>query len=188
MARDTLPLAPVIDPTDPRPAPVDMEPLRRFVNSDNRYSGVDHLSSDERRRAWFPVLLPEYDAAAVPDAGWARLVELRSALRAVVDGAPGDRVTELAAAYPARLEVSAEPRWVPVRDEAEHRLAVDLLAALHTAGADGRLERLRLCQRPDCGWCYYDASKNRSARWCSADPCGDVMKTRAFRERARARA
>lgn len=187
MARGTFPLAPVLDPTDPRTAPVDLEPLRRFVNSDNRYSGIDHLDSDERRRAWFPVLLPAYDAASVSDAGWARLTELRAELRAVVAGADGGRVTELAAAYPARLDLTGEPRWVPVRDEAEHHLAVDLLAALHLAETDGRLERLRLCQRPDCGWCYYDASKNRSARWCSADPCGDVMKTRAFRERARAR-
>jgi CGNR zinc finger/Putative stress-induced transcription regulator len=188
MARDPRPLAPVIDPTDPRPAPVDLEPLRRFVNTDNRYGEVDHLSSDELRRAWFPVLLPDYDAAAVSDAGWVRLVELRAGLRAVLGGASGEHMTALAAAYPARLEVSEEPRWVPVRDDVEHRLAVDLLGALHTAAADGRLERLRLCRRPDCGWCYYDASKNRSARWCSADPCGDVMKTRAFRERARARA
>lgn len=187
MARDMIPLAPVLDPMDPRPAPVDMEPLRRFVNSDNRYHHIDHLAADEGRRSWFAILLPQYDPVAVTDAGWARLVDLREALRAVVEGASGERVTELAAAYPARLEASAEPHWVPVRDDVEHRLAVDLLAALHTAGADGRLERLRLCQRPDCGWCYYDASKNRSARWCSADPCGDVMKTRAFRERARAR-
>ena len=188
MARDTLPLAPVTDPTDPRPAPVDLEPLRRFVNSDNRYHGIDHLASDELRRVWFPELLPEYDAAAVPEAGWRRLAELRGELRAVVGGADGVRVTELAAAYPARLDLVGEPRWVPVHDDVEHRLAVALLAALHTASVDGRLARLRLCQRPDCGWCYYDASKNSSARWCSADPCGDVMKTRAFRERARARA
>jgi predicted RNA-binding Zn ribbon-like protein len=73
--------------------------------------------------------------------------------------------------------------FVPHRDDQETVLVTELLSALQTAVLDGRLARLRLCERPECGWCYYDGTKNRSGRWCSSDPCGDVMKTRAFRAR-----
>lgn len=188
MAREVSPRSPVVDPMDPRTAPVDLEGLRCFVNSDNRYHGVDHLTAESRER-WFAEALPAYDPTDVDDAGWRRLAELRDRVRDVVAGDDdGVALTELARRYPARLDLTAGPAWVPVTGTTEHRLAVDVLAALHTAAGDGRLARLRLCQRPDCGWCYYDGSKNRSARWCSSDPCGDVMKTRAYRERNRTRA
>ena len=190
MARDlagtAAPRSPVLDPTDPRTAPVDLEGLRCFINSDNRFHGVDHLAG-ERRDEWFAEVLPGYDPALVDDGGWTRLARLREGVRAVVAGEDdGAALTELARDYPARLDL-AGGAWVPARDSTEHRLAVDVLAALHLASTDGRLTRLRLCQRPECGWCYYDGSKNRSARWCSSDPCGDVMKTRAYRARNRTR-
>jgi hypothetical protein len=175
MARETFPRSPVLDPMDPRTAPVDLEGLRCFVNSDNRFHGVDHLVADDREK-WFAEVLPGYDPGSVSAAGWARLADLRAGVRAVVSGEDDGT---------ARLELGDRPRWVPVRESTEHRLAVDVLSALHQARTDGRLSRLRLCQRPDCGWCYYDGSKNRSARWCSSDPCGDVMKTRAYRARNR---
>ena len=38
---------------------------------------------------------------------------------------------------------------------------------------------------PDCRWAFYDGSKNRSGRWCDMASCGNRMKARAFRERAR---
>ncbi|HEU5037340.1 MAG TPA: CGNR zinc finger domain-containing protein [Nocardioides sp.] len=185
MAREIPPRSPVVDPTDPRPAPVDLEDLRRFVNSDNRFHGVDHLQGETRDR-WFAAVLPAYDPETVDDAGWDRLVELRDRVRAFLAGEDdGAVLSELARAYPARLDL-AGGTWAPVTDSTEHRLAVDVLGSLQRAVADGRISRLRLCRRPDCGWCYYDGSKNRSARWCSADPCGDVMKTRAYRARNRA--
>jgi len=35
-------------------------------------------------------------------------------------------------------------------------------------------------------WAFYDESKNRSRRWCSAAECGNLIKVRRFRERQRA--
>jgi predicted RNA-binding Zn ribbon-like protein len=190
MVRETTaspaPRSPVLDPTDPRTAPVDLEGLRCFVNTDNRFHGVDVLAGDRRER-WFAEVLPEYDVAGLDDAAWRRLSELRDHIRAVLAGEDdGATLTAVTRRYPAYLDLAGGPAWVPVTPSTEHRVAVDMIAALHAAARDGRLARLRLCQRPDCGWCYYDASKNRSARWCSSDPCGDVMKTRAYRERNRA--
>jgi CGNR zinc finger protein len=167
---------------DPRPAPPDLEVLRRFVNSDNRFYGVDHLRGEDRAD-WFPevVGLPVDE---VDDAGWRRLAVLRDRVRAVV-GTEDEAMVALAEAaqrYPLVLGPSG---LAPARDDQESALAAAVLAALHAAHQDGRLARLRLCRRPDCQWCYYDTSKNGSARWCSADPCGDVMKARAYRSRQR---
>ncbi|MFS0699276.1 CGNR zinc finger domain-containing protein [Cellulomonas sp. 179-A 4D5 NHS] len=54
------------------------------------------------------------------------------------------------------------------------------------AHVSGAWSRLRLCGNPDCRWAYCDSSPNRSGRWCAMGECGDVMKARAYRRRARA--
>jgi predicted RNA-binding Zn ribbon-like protein len=48
--------------------------------------------------------------------------------------------------------------------------------------ASGDLTRIRLCENPDCRWIFFDASRNRTRRWC-ADSCGNLIKVRRFRER-----
>ena len=182
MARTGLPENGEVAP-DPRPAPADLEVLRGFINSDNRFYGVDHLLGDDRG-TWFPRVL-ELPVDDLDDAAWHRLAELRDRVRAVVaaeDGA-ADALAETARRYPLVLGPEG---LAPATDDQESRLAATVLAALHVATVDGRIRRLRLCRRPDCQWCYYDTSKNGSARWCSSDPCGDVMKARAYRSRQRA--
>ncbi|MEZ0449278.1 CGNR zinc finger domain-containing protein [Cellulomonas sp. ICMP 17802] len=64
-------------------------------------------------------------------------------------------------------------------------LVAGLLAEVHRAHTAGEWSRLKACANPDCQWIYYDASRNRSGRWCSMDECGDVMKARAYRRRSR---
>ena len=69
---------------------------------------------------------------------------------------------------------------------AAHPLVVaGLLADVHRSHAAGEWTRLKACANPDCQWVYYDGSRNRSGRWCSMNECGDVMKARAYRRRAR---
>jgi predicted RNA-binding Zn ribbon-like protein len=52
------------------------------------------------------------------------------------------------------------------------RSAVDLLTT-------GDLERIRECPGAgDCGWLFYDTSRNRSRRWCSMESCGNRAKGR----------
>ena len=171
---------------DPRPAPPDLEVLRAFVNSDNRYHGVDLLRHDERD-AWCAEAWPQHPVDDVPPAGWRRLIDLRDRVRAVLAGEEGaaSAFTAAATRYPLLVDLDEPSGLRSADDRQEARLAGAVLAALHVAARDGRLARLRLCQRPDCGWCYYDTSRNHSARWCSAEPCGDVMKTRAYRSRHR---
>lgn len=59
--------------------------------------------------------------------------------------------------------------------------AVDLAAGSTTG-------RLKECPgEPACGWLFYDASKNRSRRWCDMEDCGNVAKARRHYARVRKR-
>jgi predicted RNA-binding Zn ribbon-like protein len=61
----------------------------------------------------------------------------------------------------------------------------DLLVRVMGAMAAGTWPRLKVCANPDCRRAFYDSSRNRSGRWCSMAVCGNRMKGRAYRERAR---
>ena len=69
--------------------------------------------------------------------------------------------------------------------------ALAALGPIAWAAADllesGRLERLKECPGPRCGWVFLDASKNRSRTWCSMKTCGNTAKVERFRKRAEAR-
>jgi predicted RNA-binding Zn ribbon-like protein len=64
------------------------------------------------------------------------------------------------------------PLWPLVKS------AVDLLLT-------GDQRRLRECAADDCGWLFYDTSRNQSRRWCSMQSCGNRAKVQQFRERKR---
>lgn len=54
--------------------------------------------------------------------------------------------------------------------------ALDMLAA-------GNFERVKQCPGHDCGWLFFDNSKNNSRRWCDMATCGN--RTKAMRHRHR---
>lgn len=54
--------------------------------------------------------------------------------------------------------------------------AADLLVS-------ARLDRIRVCADPQCGWLFLDSSRNRSRRWCSMNSCGNRAKARRFYQR-----
>jgi predicted RNA-binding Zn ribbon-like protein len=51
-----------------------------------------------------------------------------------------------------------------------------LLTAIDRAERDQTWERLKVCARDTCRWAFYDASRNRSGRWCSMAGCGNHIK------------
>ena len=63
------------------------------------------------------------------------------------------------------------------------RVVGRLLAEAVRAEAEGRWGRLKACFNEECRWAFYDASKNRSGRWCTMQVCGARHKMRAYRER-----
>lgn len=59
-----------------------------------------------------------------------------------------------------------------------------VLAVVHEAQLQGTWRRLKLCPGEDCGWVFYDSSRNLSGRWCSMSVCGGREKSRAYRRRS----
>jgi predicted RNA-binding Zn ribbon-like protein len=79
--------------------------------------------------------------------------------------------------WPADSASLDRPVW-PVA-----RSAVDLLT-------NGEHDRIKVCPGPGraplaCAWLFYDATKNRSRRWCSMTDCGAVTKVRLQTQRRR---
>jgi predicted RNA-binding Zn ribbon-like protein len=50
---------------------------------------------------------------------------------------------------------------------------------------DGTWDRLKACPGHDCGWAFYDHSRNQTGRWCSMSVCGGRAKARAHYHRRR---
>ena len=47
------------------------------------------------------------------------------------------------------------------------------------------LARVKQCQGDRCGWLFFDATKNKSRRWCEMEVCGNRAKQKRFGARAR---
>jgi predicted RNA-binding Zn ribbon-like protein len=47
----------------------------------------------------------------------------------------------------------------------------------------GDLSRIKQCGGDQCGWMFFDTSRNRSRQWCSMKDCGNLSKVRRFRQR-----
>jgi predicted RNA-binding Zn ribbon-like protein len=56
-----------------------------------------------------------------------------------------------------------------------------VLAVVYGAMADGSWERLKACPREVCHWVFYDASRNRSGKWCAMSVCGNRTKKARLR-------
>jgi predicted RNA-binding Zn ribbon-like protein len=173
----------------PKAAPEPLRLVQLFVNTVDHEHGREWLGSPAELRAWFDEHLPvELTRSSRNDL--ARAIELREALRSLLRGNNGFATPQGAvgavnrAAGAAKLsirltpagEVTFEPH-APGLDGALGRIVVVALTAM----LDGSWLRLKSCRQ--CGWSYYDYSKNRSARWCSMSICGNRSKTRAYRRR-----
>jgi len=62
------------------------------------------------------------------------------------------------------------------------RMAVEAAMAMVDVVRSGELDRLRICQAPDCEDVVVDLSKNRSKRFCDSG-CGNRMAVAAYRAR-----
>jgi predicted RNA-binding Zn ribbon-like protein len=110
-------------------------------------------------------------------------------------------------AFTARARGEATPAADLERLSAEHAAAAGERRLANTAGGvaflwpeDDRLEqilwpvalsaaelltvgdvtRVKECGSANCNWLFYDASKNRSRRWCEMKDCGNRAKARRY--------
>jgi len=74
--------------------------------------------------------------------------------------------------------------WNPRRDIQAAILGPITLSAL-TLLMEKDLQRTKRCAGQECGWLFYDTTKNNRRRWCEMRVCGNRAKVRAARQRQR---
>jgi predicted RNA-binding Zn ribbon-like protein len=174
------------------PVPPHVALLRTFANTLDRESATDALTDPCALASWLREqgLSDAHTEATGADVALAHALRegLRAAMAAHRDDAAGvaTPLDRAAAELPLRLHFAgSEPRLEPAVAGVRAALA-RILVAVVDAHADGSWRRLKICPADDCGWAYYDTSKNRTRVWCAMGVCGNRTKTRAYRARLRA--
>jgi predicted RNA-binding Zn ribbon-like protein len=185
-----------LQPGDRPPAPGDLWLVQAFVNSrwDLERDLVDQFGNSEGLATW----LVERDlitaGTPVSEAGLRRALDARDGLQALLfanNGAELDleAVERLEGAVRGsgvfvQLHADSPPDFVPTRRDLDGALAlIGTIAAI--AQLDGSWIRLKACRGEDCGWAFYDHSRNQAGSWCSMSVCGSRAKARDYRHRKR---
>lgn len=177
--------------------PTRLERIADFVNTTDLMNPIEGLATPEDLHAWL-VAHGLLDAGVrLTAADLVAAIAVREALRELIEGNAGHPTSDgalavlgrAAGAAPVAVAFDAEggATFEPVASGI-HAVFGRVFADIVTAMADGSWSRLKACRNDECRWAYYDASKNRSGRWCSMASCGNRMKGRAYRRRARSSA
>jgi len=191
--RDKRRIGEELEPGGRPKAPGRLELLQRFLNTWNHElpTDWDRLETAAKARAWLNAkgLVSPSTRVSARDA--ARLRAFREALRPlVVAHATNESLSEAAAAdlrrasRPAELRIELDDggitRLAPTRGGVDGAVAT-LLGIVHEAHLLGTWARLKGCRQ--CGYAFYDRSKNCSASWCAMSICGNRTKNRTYRRR-----
>ena len=183
-----------IEPGGRPKAPGRLELLQRFINSYNHDLPLewDRIGTPKRAQAWLRQKRLVAAGDRISDADVARLRELREAMRALAianqggqSGAAGaDVVRRVSAVAQLSVVIDGTGRTAlePAGRGVDAAMAT-LLGILHEAQLTGHWSRMKGCRQ--CGYAFFDRSKNRSAAWCAMSICGNRTKNRAYYRRRR---
>jgi predicted RNA-binding Zn ribbon-like protein len=179
------------------PAPGHLGLVQAFLNSFHSLEDDDYgkdLFSDPRSLGdWFARRGLPVDPAEVSRADLRRASAVRNGLRALLvanNGGPLDAeaVEQLDAAterasFGVKLAQN-RAELVPHAPGVDGALAL-VLSAVAEAMLEDRWSRFKACPGPDCGWAFFDHSRNNGSVWCSMQVCGGRAKQRAYYQRSR---
>lgn len=193
-------MAVATDANEPGARPAAPEPIRliqRFLNTIDIEDGHEALDGPVGVRQWLGSVGLPGSRSSLSDADVAQVIELREAIRDVIEGRTHGTPSKSAARRFDRatgelpLYVRATRDGISVAPPRTSAGVVSALGrivgVLAQTAADGSLDRLKVCSNDVCRWAYWDASRNRSGRWCTMAVCGNRIKSRAFRGRSRHR-
>jgi predicted RNA-binding Zn ribbon-like protein len=192
--RDKRRVGEQIEPGGRPKAPGRLELLQRFVNSYNHDfpREWDRIGTRDRAQAWLRQKRLVAPGDRVSDADVTRLRDLREAIRALAianqRGQPGAAATDVIRRVSATAQLSVaiddtgRTTLEPTRGGVDGAVAT-LVGILHDAQLTGHWSRLKGCRQ--CGYAFFDRSKNRSAAWCAMAICGNRTKNRTYYRRRR---
>jgi predicted RNA-binding Zn ribbon-like protein len=183
-----------VEPGGRPKAPGRLALLQRFINSYNHDFPPewDRIGTPERAQVWLRQTRLVAPGDGTSHADVVRLRELREAIRALAIANQGGRAEPAATDIIRRVSGTAQLRVAiddtghtalePTRRGVDGAVAT-LLGILHEAQLSGHWSRLKGCRQ--CGYAFFDRSKNRSAAWCAMSICGNRTKNRAYYRRRR---
>jgi predicted RNA-binding Zn ribbon-like protein len=74
--------------------------------------------------------------------------------------------------------------WESTERPVEAILGPITLSALSSL-SQADLSRVKQCPGEDCGWLFFDTTKNKNRRWCEMEVCGNRAKQKRLRKRKR---
>lgn len=183
-----------LQPGDRVPAPGDLALVQAFANSfwDLLAGHPELWPTPAALGQWLierGLLEPRI---SLDQADLQRALDVREGLRALLFANNGADVDPDAlerlnrALHGPGLFVQLSPSAPPVM-RAWHRDLDGALAMIATIVArsqlDGSWRRMKACRGEQCGWTFYDHSRNQGGNWCSMSICGSRSKARAYRRR-----
>jgi predicted RNA-binding Zn ribbon-like protein len=183
-------------PGDRKPAPGDLGLVQAFVNSfwDLDGGSPEQLWSPESLSRWLIRRDLLEAGTRLGRADLRRAIDVREGLRALLfvnNGSAPDRdaIERLNRALRGpglfvQLDASSRPDFKAQRRDLDGALAL-LATIVAVAMLEGRWSRLKACPGEDCGWAFYDHSRNQASTWCAMSICGSRTKAREYRRRKR---
>jgi predicted RNA-binding Zn ribbon-like protein len=172
----------------PKAAPEPLRLVQLFVNTVDLENEREWLADPGALEVWAQERQLVPMGTRFTQSDLERALELREAFRALLRAGPNADAVAIvedsarAALLTVELAPSGSPSLKPQAGGIDG-LRGRLIAVAFAAMLDGSWARLKTCR--NCRWSFYDESKNRSARWCSMELCGNRLKTRAYRLRHR---
>ena len=161
----------------PRAAPGPLRLVQLFLNTTDHEHTRELLGSPRALRAWLTEQGLD-DPGPLGPAALRRAREVREALHSfAVTGKVDPALVE--AARRARLSVDLEAAELAPDAPGIDGALGTVLAVVYDALRDGSWARLKTCR--NCGWAFWDESRNSSATWCSMQLCGNRLKVRRHR-------
>ncbi|HUO72355.1 MAG TPA: CGNR zinc finger domain-containing protein [Solirubrobacteraceae bacterium] len=181
-----------IQPGGRPPAPGSLALVQAFINSHYDLEGThgaDLFATPQALAGWLGEHGLIEPGAVLAPGDRARAIAVREGLRALAGGlrVPAILHDLNTAAGGGSAEVRFDltgPQFVAHADGLNGALGL-VLALSAVAMIDGSWTRLKVCPGDDCGWAFYDLSRNQTGRWCSMSVCGGRAKARAHYRRRR---
>ena len=185
-----------LQPGDRAPAPGDLALVQAFANTfwDLERGRPEQLRSPAALAAWLRRRGVLGRRERLDESGLRRALDAREGIRALLfanSGADpnGGAIARLndaldGACVVTRLSAAARPQFVATSQGLDGALAL-IASSVALAQLEGRFVRLKACPGPDCGWAFYDHSRNLAGTWCSMSICGARVKARHYRQRRR---
>jgi predicted RNA-binding Zn ribbon-like protein len=149
--------------------------LEDFLNTYAHGEG-DELADVASAGAWLAGI---GRAGEVPAGDLALAREVRTALRAQLGDGEATDLPET----PLQVALTDDGPRLIGRGSPLLQVVGESLGEVLALQATGEWSRVKTCARDSCRWVFFDASRNRSGRWCSMRVCGNREKTAAYRAR-----